>query len=640
MRKGRMKKDISNKKDKSGDKKLFIPIGFKIITITSLIVIISLLCVAAISSYFFREDVKVKAMEETLTFSTLIAKKINSDFMSIIDKTRMAFNIIDDSKNNSSRKKNRKDNSKDINEIIDDLIFKPDPDIICAAILKKNDNNPKVFFKNRDSADASGIQERIKAERSVFENVFKGDTVIFNPSAYLKEPVVGLAAPFEAGGRSGSILLIIFSMDKMSDIFGAQGVVKSFIINGSGEVIGHYDSAIARSNVNLSSLHIVKMIMEKSIPNGQTFYTDEDGSRYLAAFQRLEFTNAAVISTIKERVAFAAVYKIQRVTLYITLISLASAVMLIFIFSKTLTNPIRRLVDATNTIQDGDFSVVVPNTTRDEIGRLSVSFTDMAKGLAEREKIKDAFGKFVNKEVAELALKGDLKLGGERKDVAVFFSDIRAFTEISEKLQPEEVVEFLNEYMTLMVKCVNKTYGSVDKFIGDAIMAVWGAPVSRGNDTENAINCGLMMREVLINFNKDRGSDKKPIIKIGCGINTGPVLAGQIGSRERMEYTVIGDTVNLASRIESLNKPFGTDILISADAYNTVKKFFDVEPMKKIKVKGKNAPQQVYAVLGRKDDPKCPKSISALRKLIGVNPDSVKMNVNIDENEVKYEIIE
>ena len=222
--------------------------------------------------------------------------------------------------------------------------------------------------------------------------------------------------------------------------------------------------------------------------------------------------------------------------------------------------------------------------------------------MRKREKIKSAFGKFVNPEIAEMVMKGELKLGGERKNAAVFFSDIRSFTAISEKLEPEEVVEFLNEYMSRMVDCVNKSHGVVDKFIGDAVMAVWGAPVSHGNDTENAINGALEMRKSLIDFNKGRGGDKKPIIKIGCGINTGPVLAGQIGSQDKMEYTVIGDTVNLASRIETLTKPFSTDILISQDSYNLVKDVYHVEAMKKIKVKAKAEPQQIFAVLGRNDD--------------------------------------
>ena len=621
-----MNRDISKKGSVQSGNRLFIPIGFKIITITSVIVIVSLSAVALISSYFFREDNEVKAMSETLSTSTLIAKKINSDLLNIIDKSRMALISTRGSKN------------RDMNSAMNELLFKYDHDIVCVAVLRNGAHSPNLFFKNINSRlTENSIIERIKDEKDSLDKAFKGDSVIFNPSAYLKEPLIGLAMPFDDTG--GSILLIIFSMNKISEIIETPGVIKSFIVNDLGDVIGHFDSSIARSNVNLSSLQIVKMMMSNTNKNGQTFYTDENGDRYLAAFKRLDFTGVSVVSTVPASVAFESVYKILRVILYITLISLAAAVILILLFSKTLTRPIRKLVTAANTIESGDFTIVVPETSRDEIGRLSLSFKRMARGLAEREKMKDAFSKFVNKEVAELAINGDLKLGGERKEVAVFFSDIRSFTAISERLQPEEVVDILNEYMTLMVKCINDNNGTVDKFIGDAIMAVWGAPISHGNDTENAINSALLMREVLRRFNKGRGGDKKPVINIGCGINTGHVLVGQIGSEDRMEYTVIGDTVNLASRIESLNKPFATDILISADAYNIVKGMFNVEPMRMIKVKGKSEPLQIYAVLGRKNDPNCPRNVSELRKIVGINPPISTTTAHVKENLVKYEII-
>ena len=266
----------------------------------------------------------------------------------------------------------------------------------------------------------------------------------------------------------------------------------------------------------------------------------------------------------------------------------------------------------------------------------------MAKGLAERERIKSAFGKFVNKSIAELVINREVKIGGERKEVAVFFSDIRSFTQISESLEPEEVVEFLNQYITRMVSCINRTKGVVDKYIGDAIMAIWGAPVSSGDDAFNAVNAALLMRDQLIEFNSDRGTEKKPAIKIGCGIHYGPVLAGQIGSEEKMEYTVIGDTVNLASRIESLNKAFGTDILVSEETAERVKDRFRMVPMRKITVKGKSEPLQIYAVLGRLANINSPKTLDDLRRLIGTEGaySGTDTADQIIEKEVKYEILD
>jgi adenylate cyclase len=234
-------------------------------------------------------------------------------------------------------------------------------------------------------------------------------------------------------------------------------------------------------------------------------------------------------------------------------------------------------------------------------------------------------------------MKSELKLGGERKKAAILFSDIRNFTAISENLNPEEVVGFLNEYMTMMVACVEESFGVVDKYIGDAVMAVWGTPVSKGNDTENAINGALLMRSALLEYNKGRGGPKKPVIRIGCGINTGSVLAGQIGSQNHMEYTVIGDAVNLASRVESLNKIFGTDILISEDSRNLVKNIFHLEPMRPITVKGKIQPQNIFAVIGRTDNPAHPQSLKEVRELLGILYVDLE-SVDSDAVELKYEL--
>jgi len=247
---------------------------------------------------------------------------------------------------------------------------------------------------------------------------------------------------------------------------------------------------------------------------------------------------------------------------------------------------------------------------------------------------------FVNKNVAERAMKGEIRLGGERREATIFFSDIRSFTAISESMQPEQVVEFLNQYMTRMVACVEQTGGAVDKFIGDAIMAVWGVPVSGGRDAASAVDSALLMRQSLLEFNRARGGSGKPVIHNGCGLNTGPVLAGQIGSAQRMEYTVIGDTVNLASRIEALNKPFGTDILVSEPTLSHLGGKYAVEAMPMIRVKGKTAPLKVYAIIRRLDDRSGPRDLGELRLLLGLDGKFLDgLDILDDDEEKKFEII-
>ena len=334
--------------------------------------------------------------------------------------------------------------------------------------------------------------------------------------------------------------------------------------------------------------------------------------------------------------------------LYLSIAVLALSAMFVWFVSKTISTPIKQLTVAAHQIEAGEYELDLKPKTRDEVGLLTSSFVQMGKGLAGRERLKDSFGRFINKEIAELAAQGRLALGGETKEATIFFSDIRSFTAISEKLQPFEVVGFLNEYMTQRVECVNDTHGVVDKFIGDAIMAVWGAPTSAGSPRDDALNCiraALRMRAALMQFNRGRGGDKKPIIRIGCGINSGPVVAGQIGSQKRMEYTVIGDAVNLASRTEALNKPMGTDILITEYTYKLVHDQVLVEEMPSVTVKGKEKPLRMFAVVNMPKETgipgageKGPTSLNQIRNVLGIPiPDFAKVNLNEDEKKYKIQ---
>jgi adenylate cyclase len=184
----------------------------------------------------------------------------------------------------------------------------------------------------------------------------------------------------------------------------------------------------------------------------------------------------------------------------------------------------------------------------------------------------------------------------------VFFSDIRDFTKFSEGHTAEEVVNMLNEYFAIMVGIINKNHGVVDKFIGDAIMAVWGAPKTTGQDQYHAVKASIEMRIALNELNERRAARDQTPIKIGIGIHSGPAISGTIGSSERMEYTVIGDTVNVTSRIESSTKAFGTDLLLSQVTADLVKDRFVLEFAGAAEVKGKSEALRMYKVRGYVDE--------------------------------------
>ncbi len=613
-----------------------LKIRSKLISIISLIIVVSLSGMIFLATFFFKSDTKVRIEELNLKLSDIAALKVRGDFMSMTEKMNLLATAMLQEFRSAAQK-----------EMFLDIFFRNDKDFIGVLVAEKSGDKLKIrrSIHNRpflaDNKIGPALLDEAMGDASPsFLRSFADEAVLYNMSDRFKMPVVAVGFPFQrVGGKVSSIVVGFLKMDKFLQAFKGSGYIQTYLVNNDGDIIAHSDSKVVLSRANYINVPIVKMMLTSGQENSFKRYRDREGMYHFGSFKKVGFAGAGVIATVPEDIALAEVFRIQRRNILIMIIVLCVAVLIVYFFGKTLTTPLLRLLGATQEIEKGNFQVDIAPSSGDEIGELTSSFVAMGRGLEERERLKETFGKFVNKEIADQVLRGEIKLGGERKDVAVFFSDIRSFTAISEKLEPEEVVEFLNEYMTRMVTCVNITNGVVDKFIGDAIMAVWGAPISHGNDTENAINGALMMRNELMVFNRGRGGTKKPIIRIGCGINSGPVLAGQIGSEERMEYTVIGDTVNLASRIESLNKPFGTDILISVDAWEKVKGKYKVVPMQKIKVKGKSEPQQIYAVLGRTSDALAPATLEELRERLGIVLEE-KPEGEASEEEVKYEILE
>ena len=282
------------------------------------------------------------------------------------------------------------------------------------------------------------------------------------------------------------------------------------------------------------------------------------------------------------------------ITLLMVLAGLGGAVGLAALLSR----PIFRLVQATGAIAAGNFNITLPVASRDELGVLTDSFNRMARSLREKEMIKRAFTRYVAREVVEEILKDpeNLVLSGERRQVTVLFCDVRGFTPMSERLAPEEVVLLLNDFYTLMIETTFKYDGTLDKFLGDAVMAVFGAPMAHPDHSARAIRTALAMQEGITGLNERRVRDGKEAISVGIGVSAGEAVAGTVGTEDRMEYTVIGDSVNLAARLESNAKP--GQILISHRTYERVRDLVDARPLGRIRVKGKEEEVEVYEVLG------------------------------------------
>lgn len=256
--------------------------------------------------------------------------------------------------------------------------------------------------------------------------------------------------------------------------------------------------------------------------------------------------------------------------IFLAMFLLALGLLLTFILSGFFTKPLSKLTRAANHISEGDFDIKARICSNDELGLLGDTFNSMAKSLKEKEFMRDTFGKIVTPQVRDYLLGGNLALGGETVSATIMFCDIRGFTTLSENMAPEKIVSLLNAYFTGLEKCISAHGGVINKYIGDAVMALFGAPIPLEDHAQEAFNASLDMRKSLEEMNRDFLAKGFPEIRFGIGLHTGKVLAGNIGAANRMEYTVIGDAVNTASRIEGLCKTYRKDLLVSENTASSI----------------------------------------------------------------------
>lgn len=272
-------------------------------------------------------------------------------------------------------------------------------------------------------------------------------------------------------------------------------------------------------------------------------------------------------------------------------LGLVGAIIMSYLLSQGLSGPIQELVKGTGEIQRGNFSVKVPVRSRDEIGRLAGSFNEMAEGLALKEKYRSVLNMVADKEVAQELMAGTVALGGETREISVLFCDIRGFTALTQGMDPAEVIRMLNEHFTPLTRVVYVRQGVVDKFMGDSIMAVFGAPKSYGNDIYNAARCALdMIRE-----RESLNETSKYKIKIGIGVASGPAVAGCMGSSDRLNYTVLGERVNLASRL--CGKAGRMEVVVDQTTYQRLNGLVLAEPVPELELKGFSGRVPAYKLL-------------------------------------------
>ncbi|MCL2804942.1 MAG: HAMP domain-containing protein [Treponema sp.] len=601
-------------------------IGAKLVTIITFLVLISLGAITFLVSYMVRQDLELSAEENNFEVNRRTASETEYTLSGVRSNSQVLIQIIHAAGAHSDLASKAAGYFFEQNRQIAALVF-PIPGRNDYSLVNNN------FFNSRN-INPSLVNAFFQNNLSFYQNAARGESVFLNATPYFSVHLLALYFPMEGS----SAVCILFSPEYLNDTF-SSAFNQSYLINNEGDILIHPDFELVRAGANIANRDYIRTIRADPMRSRQDLFTDNE-IQYFVAYTKLNMGASIALTSIEYNKLFEGIEATTRRNLYLTAAVLFLSILFIWFFSKTISVALKILTNAARRIEGGIFDLDLKAKSRDEIGLLTNSFQRMSTAL-------NIFGRFTNREIAVKAMRGEIKPGGLPKHATIFFSDIRGFTEKSEnftkvfgKEASDKIVFWLNSYFTQMVDCVEKTNGVVDKFIGDAVMAHWGTAYSAGSparDAFNGVKAALMMRKALYQLNKNRlpGDPGDPPICIGCGLNTGIVTAGQLGSDLRMEYTVIGDPVNLASRIEALNKPLGTDILISEDTWNLVRYFFITEEMPSVTVKGKEKPVRIFAVINHVSVTSGPRTLAELREMLGIAaPDFADVNAE----EKKYKI--
>jgi len=442
-----------------------------------------------------------------------------------------------------------------------------------------SDEMRQAFEQVAKTMEAEGVEqkigyiERVMRDRSTIMEVIVTKVILAAEDEYMGALVLGF--PITDGLEQ--------AMKRFSDIRSGVWVNGELYTETIDElVIPDLKQAVGRAIAQRDARSGVLSMAIGGAPH-KVFFQQMNDSEFLPAYQVAVYSMAGALADQKalraKIVAFGAVV-------------LMGALGISLVVSHGFTGPIHALVKGTHSIQSGDFAVRLPVRHRDEIGQLTESFNEMAEGLAQKEKYQAVLDMVADKAVAEQLMSGSTSLGGELRDVSVLFCDIRGFTAMTQDMSPTDVISLMNDHFTVLTNIVYEHDGVVDKFVGDLIMGVFGAPRSYGNDAYNAARCCLRMIQDRTKLNE---TAEQPI-HMGIGLASGEAVAGCMGSKDRLNYTVMGARVNLASRLCSVA---GIDeTVIDHNTYEKLKNYVEVEPIPELRVKGFDAPVRAYKLLG------------------------------------------
>jgi class 3 adenylate cyclase len=414
--------------------------------------------------------------------------------------------------------------------------------------------------------------------------------------------VIAVPVPSAQGPPAAALVALYDQLNWFQDIasamtFGRTGY--AMLVDDDGRVLAHPD--VKRAGEDVSRYTAVREA--RAGRSGWIIEKNAAGVRRLFVYRPVKNPATVsprpwvVVAEMDETEALAPVRSFRLQVFAIAAIVVAVCLAVAYQVSLYLKRPLNELLTFAQRVRSGDLTARAHPEGRDEMARLETALNEMVLGLQERDRVKEVFGRYVTTQVSEELLKGSIALGGERRRVTMLFSDIRNFTSMAEIMPAEQIVEFLNDYFSEMVDAVFEYGGVLDKFMGDGMLCAFGSVGLEPDHPRRAVMAGLRMKALLAKINGERMVAGKPPIAIGIGIHTDDVIVGNIGSRRRLEYTVIGDGVNTCQRVEAANKELGTTILITETTHEAVREEFECRLMPEAALRGKTKTPRLFEVL-------------------------------------------
>jgi adenylate cyclase len=422
------------------------------------------------------------------------------------------------------------------------------------------------------------------------------------------------AAPvLDGAGRVRGVFTVDFALDRLAGTLEDLEVSprgRVFVSTGQGTVlIGRRGSGASRAEVIDAEL-AAATARRAPLEREATFEFDHHGERYLGRAVPLVVGDLRwlVEVVVPERDYTEQVDAEARLAVLLGMLALGLALVGGIAVAGWIARPLRELAQLARRIRHGHLDVTAVPRSHDEIGVLTRAMNDMARALRDRDFIRETLGRYVSPELAEQVLRdrAALQMGGEVREVAMLMSDLRGFSGLSERLGPSAMIALLNRYLACMTPVILQHRGVINEFIGDAIFVLFGAPFGRADDPERAVRCAAAMQEALAAFNADSASHGLPELSMGIGVHVGPVVAGNIGSPDRLKYGVVGPAVNVTARIQALTG--GGEVLLSDALLAPVSSIVSVTPGRQERVKGIGEPITVHRLLEVKSVPAEPAS--------------------------------